>query len=235
MTVVTCTIPGRLRFLADAISSVNAQTRPADCQVIVSVPELGRLPQPVDLARRRNQAICAAWTSHVAFLDDDNLWGRDHLYFGMAVAKDSGAPLVFLPSTGDYQPHKDVNGWSAEQLVAELARHNWIDPSGVIVETEWLHRVGGFSENYVEWSRVDDALVTGGYPDSGMLTEDADLWMRLALAGATFATMDVQTWTYRAHGGPRGSSELQRIGEPKEGWSVIKTLHAPRWPRRAKR
>lgn len=214
VTVITATIPGRSWYLERAIESVYRQTVAPESHLICARTRDTR-HREIQISDARNAALAGVSTQWTAFLDDDNEWLEHHLETLLMVAgRWPTHDVIYLPSTGTYQPYLDTNEWSAEQIVGDLAIGNWIDPNGAMVRTEMLFDIGGFSTAFDPWYYEGAGIVTGGFAKSGMLTEDADLWMRLALVGARFATIDCQTWSYDTTAPDRGSMELMGLMEP---------------------
>ena len=83
---------------------------------------------------------------------------------------------------------------------ALLYRGNCLTTSAVMVRKEWLDRVSGFIEDPVDLVR-DFRL--GRISDQGPVhvgSEDYDLWLRLAKAGARFEFVDEMLGEYLVHG-----------------------------------
>lgn len=172
ITVITAALPSRPFMLAECIASVAAQTlRPAAHLV------------GVDLARRgssavRNDLLRAVGTDWTAILDDDDLIDPDHLESLAAVRADIVYPFTRI--TGREGWHFGNYPFDAERL----RKGNYI-PVTALVRTDLLRELGG-------WRHASEC--NAGF-------EDWDLWLRALDAGATFATTERVTWTYRFHEG----------------------------------
>src|SRR6266568_4063850 len=88
VTVVIPSLPERSPSLRRAVRSVERQTTPpADVAVHVDYEHAGA-------AAARNAALAKVSTPWVAFLDDDDIFHRDHLEVLIDGANRSGADLV---------------------------------------------------------------------------------------------------------------------------------------------
>lgn len=193
VAAVIPTIPPRTHYLNRAVSSVKAQTRPAD-QIVVR--------QDVDVigaAQNRNKALAEVECEWTAFLDDDDMWHPWHLDHLLAHAESTGADLVypwfdgintnifdqiFGTDTHPVSPYQHPFG--ADQVVTMRTRGNWI-PVTVLVRTELIKAVGGFEPP--PWAN----------PDGSNPCEDWGCWLKLLDAGARFAHLPEVTWRWMGH------------------------------------
>ena len=197
---VTVVIPTRDRpaLLADALTSVGAQERPAARTVVVDDGSAEPLPTPpggaVELLRRacpggvaaaRNHGLERVETEWVAFLDDDDLWAPAKLARQLEVAAAVRADFVWCAVVvvdARRRPVGLVPAADPGSLLPQLVRKNAIgSPSSVIARTELVRAVGGFDEQLA-------------------LLADWDLWLRLAGAGRGAATREVLV-AYTEHAG----------------------------------
>lgn len=186
VTVLTATLGQRPRMLAEAVSSVRAQTLPPLEHVVVDDgsftvgPIDGVRVLPVShrgLGPARNAGVEVARGDAVALLDDDDLWQPHHLETVWSVMQETGADVVYA----DCEEVGRRDGYSIEvrDFDADLMeRENFICVPATLVRTEALRAVGGFG---------------------GGSLEDWDTWKRLARAGARFVHVPVVTVTYRFH------------------------------------
>lgn len=178
---------GRAAELEAALASVMAQTRPADRIVVVddgSDPPLAlpsacasnprvtllRLPANAGAAAARQVAIEALDTSHVAFLDSDDLWHADKLE----------RQERFLASIGAPDDVAVACGWSA------------VDAEGKVVGTMMPRDSRGIADfcsgcwycpgSTVLMSRAA-LLRADGFDRRLRRLEDLDLFLRFAIGG----------------------------------------------------
>lgn len=89
ITVCVPSIPVRGHYLGRALTSIAGQLRPADAiSVVVDRVRAGA-------AFTRTQALAAARTDVVTFLDDDDTMNTDHLLRLESFMRDTGADFVF--------------------------------------------------------------------------------------------------------------------------------------------
>lgn len=179
VTAVIPSIPTRgANLLEHALPSVLSQTLPVDA-ISVAV-DFGRK----GAAANRNDALRGVSTEWTAFLDDDDVWGPDHVMDLMSVAEDTGADLVYpwfhLPVGAD--PFPQYFGEPFDP--AALDRQNFI-PITVLVRTERLWEAGLFKPK--------------GPPENPC--EDWGMWLALRDAGAKIVHFPCRTWTWNWHEG----------------------------------
>jgi Glycosyl transferase family 2 len=128
-----------------------------------------RMPHSGLPARTRNVGLRHAHGELVAFLDDDDSWEREKLarqvalldahpglglvYTGFSILGEDGS--VHVPKLAPWQT-------APGPLLGRLLRGCFIHPSTVLVRRQLLERVGGFDERRP-------------------VSEDYDLWLRLAM------------------------------------------------------
>jgi len=211
------------RFIAEALESVFAQTLPPSEIIVV---DDGSTDAGPDLVRRiaagraltllhkanggqssaRNLGIRHASGTHIALLDQDDIWYPDHLetlaqpfqaprtpplgwtYSNLDEIDEGGAMVAhsYLRLLPFHHPKRD--------LFACLSNDMFVLPSASLIAREALLRIGGF----------DEALC--GY-------EDDDLFLRLFRAGYDNVFIDRALSRWRIH--PGGSSYSSRMAESR--------------------
>jgi glycosyltransferase involved in cell wall biosynthesis len=203
-----------------ALESVLAQE---DVELEVIVVDDGSLAEPfhpVDdprvqvlrhersegVARARDRGLEAATRPWIAFLDDDDLWGPDHLRRTLASAADGeqwayAAQLVIDP---DSRPRYIRAAPPAAGMREQLLRMNAIGtPSSVIARTDLVRACGSFDSAF-------------------SVLADWDLWFRL-LDGSAPGRSGVATVAYRRH---PGNMHL-RMDEALAEMELLRSRHGP--------
>lgn len=174
------------RFIAEALASIAAQTRPVDEIVVLDgastdgtrdialrYPGVRIVAQDgIGLAGARNQAIVAATGDVIAFLDHDDLWTPRKVELQLALLRAGARPGIVL---GALRRFEDSGGGDPAPLMART-------PGVLLADRAVFERVGGF----------DTALATGC---------DMDWFARAALAGIATAAVDEVVLLKRLHGG----------------------------------
>jgi glycosyltransferase involved in cell wall biosynthesis len=173
-TVITPTIPQRRLVLLDALASVEAQSLPP-VEHLIAV-DSGYPRNALGPSVLRQQMLCSAVTTWVAFLDDDDTLDAHHAEtMLMAIAENPNADLVYTWCRFDGPPLPEI--YYNNHYDREALRERGIFPVTVFARREAMLDSGGFShaDTYEDWS----------------------LWNRMADAGANFVCVPEITWTYR--------------------------------------
>lgn len=185
VTVVIPAIPRRVgNLLQRALVSVGEQKLSA-AETLVEVDDQGQGP-----GWARNAALARVETDWVAFLDDDDWLGPDHLAILAAAQAEHDADVVWpwfwVVGGTDPFPRHFRKQWDPA--------HPHVFPITTLVRTEALRFVGGFRDHSLEVPDPNE-------PHRTVAGEDWDLWLRLSEAGARFHHVPVRTWYWRHHGG----------------------------------
>jgi len=137
------------------------------------------------IAKSRNVGISISQGEFIAFLDGDDLWSPRKLEICIPLLSGVFDLVYHGERWFDNQGNSRSVKYRAEDRSSYsklLAKGNNISTSSVVVKKSVLERVGGFSENpeYIS-------------------AEDYDLWMRLAMDGASFKYVDQMLGGYRIH------------------------------------
>lgn len=148
--------------------------------------QLVRLPASVGVAAARNRGLAAATGTHVAFLDDDDVWAPDKVRRQLDAMRGAPAALWCYPAAVIVDERLRPMKWQAapptEGLVTRLLQVNVIP--------------GGASSVMARRETVVDA---GGFDATLATFADRDLWIRLGLAGPA-ARVDEVLVAYVRHG-----------------------------------
>ena len=196
-------------YLREALASVAAQTMP-DWEAIVvnnfsdddTVDAVKSLSDPrVTLvnfandgiiATSRNLGLAKATAEWTAFLDSDDKWRPEKLDRCLAAANDDhdvvGHGLVMFKDEREVRAIQSGPAGKARYR-SLLFEGSCMTPSAILIRTEFLKNLGGFSE--------DRAYLTA---------EDYELWLKMAAAGARFAFIPDLLTDYRVHESNASSS-----------------------------
>jgi glycosyltransferase involved in cell wall biosynthesis len=127
-----------------------------------------RHPRRLGVAVARNTGVRAARGEWVAFLDDDDAWAPHKLRHQLDMAQTTGAAFVYcdvLHIDDGGTVISELSSPTPQQLVGELLARYAIPGGGsnVVARTSLIRELGGFDERL-------------------SITDDWDMWLRLATA-----------------------------------------------------
>ncbi|MBC7251743.1 MAG: glycosyltransferase [Anaerolineae bacterium] len=153
----------------------------------------------------RNRGVRASRSPYLLFLDSDD-WLLPDALRQQAEFLDAHPDVDVVYSDGYYC---DATG----QPIQHISLERPPVPEGKLLEVMVLHNVVVATHSALVRRRALDRLGDPYFDETLRGTEDADLWLRLAAVGATFAYQDVLTCKYRLHEGnasSRTSPQWQR-------------------------
>lgn len=183
VTVVIPSITPRTKLLHRALDSVLAQRYTADAIVV----EVDR--DHSGAAETRNRGLAKVDTQWVAFLDDDDTMGPDHLAELTEYAWDHpGVDLVYpwFTVVDGFDPFPAYEGKPFDPAVLEHVNHI---PVTVLARTSVIRTAGGFQE-------LNRSTAPGA-----STCDEWGAWKAMLAAGATFAHLPKRTWFYHWHDG----------------------------------
>lgn len=136
------------------------------------------------LAQTRNRGVRASRGDWVAFLDHDDLWAPHKLICQLETADSTNADVVYTNARniGDTARVADLRSdpgtMPSGDLFAALLADNFIVMSSAMLRRSVFESVGGFTE-------------------SPVVSEDWDLWLKVAAAGANFQPVPDTLTQYR--------------------------------------
>lgn len=206
VAVCVPTIPSREHLLRRAVGSIGRQDVRPNVQLVVQVA-LDEAGDGAAATRNRAWRDVGDDVDWVAFLDDDDELGPDHVQLCLDRAVETDADLVYpwftilnaaghdvtassdplrAPVDGSYVSPYGVPFDDA--LRQEIMTRNNFIPVTVLVRRSLLVAVGGFPiPETPEWPET--------------CCEDWGLWRRLLEAGARFEHLPRRTWIWHWHGG----------------------------------
>jgi hypothetical protein len=200
----------RPELLRRAIASIAAQTY-ANVEIVLvdngRTPSLDaarsasarrpivhvRPPSPASLGEALNLGMKAGTGEFIGYLDDDDIFYPDHCARAVAVLEKTGADLCYTNCVGEYAQirldgSKQVVGMSIythrPYRLDELFLSNYMTIHSVVHRRSLLDRFG----------YIDESLP---------VTEDWELWLRMAAGGARFVHLDRPTCEYSWRDDPR--------------------------------
>lgn len=206
LTVSVCipTIPGRERELRRAVASVHKQTRKPD-RILVERDDERR-----GAAAARNRLLERVDTDVIAWLDDDDWLGENHLRTCLRVLE--AQPAVGLvyprprmvggldPTATRYQGRFPVSPWGLRwqpELEQHLRTQGSFIPMTHVVRADAVRAAGGFPEGRT----LEDGRYQG---------EDERYLIAMLDHGTVFEHLDVPTWYWNAWNGRTAG-----IGQPQ--------------------
>jgi glycosyltransferase involved in cell wall biosynthesis len=199
---ITVVIPtcDRLDLLREAIACVAHQSEPADEVLVINNGagpiDLGDAASNVDVidimpfagaSQARNFGALLATGSHVAFLDDDDLWEIDYLRKVRAILVRDDPDLLITRldrlAGGTVLPYRDA-AKVADLEDAVLTSNPGVGGPNTVVRRRTFVRVGGY----------DPELIT---------SEDRSLYLEFARGGHKIVTTSEVQAIAREHGGSR--------------------------------
>ncbi|HIJ43885.1 MAG: glycosyltransferase [Rhodospirillales bacterium] len=221
-------------YLREALASVLAQTMPDWEAVVVNnfssddtVEAVESLADPrvtmVNfanggiIAASRNLGLAKARAEWTAFLDSDDKWRPEKLERCLATADDAldvvGHGLVMFKGEREIRTILSGPGNKARYR-SLLFGGSCMTPSAILIRTEFLKGLGGFSE--------DRAYITA---------EDYELWLKMAGAGACFAFIPDLLTDYRIHESSASNSiQLHRDSSLRVVEDHYRAMAGKRWP-----
>ncbi|MEY4784776.1 MAG: hypothetical protein RIR41_2711 [Pseudomonadota bacterium] len=152
-------------------------------------------------AGARNVAIAAARGRWLAFLDSDDVWHPTKLARQLAVARETGASLVYA---GYWRVSEDGRLAGRPVEVPRLLRYRQLLGNSVIATSTVL---------------LDRRTLGTPCMDPGVGYDDFELWTRLLAGGAIAAGIDEPLMAYRVR---LGSVSRRRVRMSREVWKVIR-------------
>ena len=182
ITVVIPTVPSRNLFLGRAVGSTSTQTMPPDAVIVVH--DTGLEGAPIV----RTRGLDLVQTPWVAFLDDDDELGPNHLEKLHHHAITTGADMVFpwfhVMGGQDPFPANEKKPWTIDDPHQTTVT--------MLVKTDAARAVGGFvgDEDQV------DPDCPGTDAEGHRAGEEYRFVLRLAAAGYKIEKLFERTWTW---------------------------------------
>lgn len=175
ISVITPSLPSRRDLLARAMASVATQKR-KPIEHLIGVDHVLRGPAII-----RNELITAASGDWLAFLDDDDMFGLEHLDILGNAAANSQADVIIPYCLFEGPPLQ--RGYCNRPFDARALQTHGIFPITVLARKAAVEAVGCFP-------------IAARY-------EDWELWNLMLRNKARFYVVPVRTWTYRTLGSER--------------------------------
>jgi glycosyltransferase involved in cell wall biosynthesis len=188
-------------FLAEAIKSVQSQTRPVDEILVVDDgstddsaaiarglgAEVLSLPKNLGAGPARNHGLCHVQSDLVAWLDADDYWLDHHVATLVPLLERYPQAVAALAA---------VRVLAGEEIHINRGYVPPGEPAKVLLSAyrDWLHLIIGCIV------RRNALLEIGGFDESERFSEDFDYWLRLAYKHPFVSTHEV-TSCWRHHPG----------------------------------
>lgn len=156
-------------IVVDDNSTDNTSTIMSEFESDARVLYLKRSANFGNDTRPKNEGLMAARGEFVSFLDDDNVYRKDHLAVLWSAIRESSVDGVYgdrwvIDELGEIEPGVGINSDFSQAL---LLQRNYIDTSDILLRKDSVFAVGGFDEQYKKYI-------------------DWNLWVRMAKNGAIF-------------------------------------------------
>lgn len=184
VTALIPSVPTRGRMLNRALVSVLNQLRQPD-YIIVRLDH-----RRLGAAGNRNRALADVWTDWVAFLDDDDEWGPDHLLVLLQNCDD--ADVIYTGCTvlgpqGQIIPEREEWGRFGLPFDGDLLRQRSYLPVTSLVRMETVRKLVQLRAPF--------------QAPEGSLYDDWGFYLGLLDVGARFKHVPQKTWTWHHWGG----------------------------------
>lgn len=169
-------------------------------------------------SRPKNDGILAARGQYVAYLDDDNLWYKDHLQaLYKEITREPKVDMVY----GDRRLIQEGLGGLIKKQLPDpitvdwhpgiLAQLNYIDTSDVLMTRESVMAVGGWDEGLKKFA-------------------DWNLWVRFAKAGYKARRVPLMLSEYHVHPGMAQQRHQSLVGPDGEPLPTFDPTQCKIWP-----
>lgn len=171
-------------------------------------------------SRPKNDGIKAAESKYIAYLDDDNIWYKDHLQALYKDITDTNKPPVDMVY-GDRRVIEEGLGGLIHKQMADPVAFDWhpillrdlnfIDTGDVLMTRESVMAVGGWDEGLKKFA-------------------DWNLWVRFAKAGYSARRTRLILSEYRIHSGMAQKRHQSLVGPNGEPLPTFDATKVYIWP-----